>query len=199
VADDAAFIWDRPTRQRPARRDRSGDQSAESSTRGRITLREAERRFGVRTSTLRTWARRGKIDGIKHSEQWYVTPESVGHHLSRSSPRATPTERPAATGPTEDGTAMLVPRDAWDRLMDQLGNLHEAGLNLAEARERAAKAETEAAFLRDRLAEMRSERDELKELIGPPRPRDLPQKSSPSVWEGFRRRYGWLWGRRDQG
>ncbi|MBI5158243.1 MAG: hypothetical protein HZA58_09600 [Acidimicrobiia bacterium] len=57
---------------------------------------------------------------------------------------------------------MLVPRDAWDRLMDQLGNLHEAGLLLAEARERAAKAETEAGFLRERLAELRAERDELR-------------------------------------
>ena len=46
--------------------------------------------------------------------------------------------------------------------MDQLGNLHEAGLQLASARERAAKAETEATFLRERLAEMRTERDELR-------------------------------------
>ncbi len=59
---------------------------------------------------------------------------------------------------------MLVPRDAWDKLMDQLGNLHEAGMQLATARERAAKAETEATFLRERLTEMRTERDELKEV-----------------------------------
>lgn len=56
----------------------------------------------------------------------------------------------------------MVPRDAWDRLIDQLGNLHEAGLMLAEARERAAKAETEAGFLRERLSEMRVERDTLR-------------------------------------
>jgi hypothetical protein len=58
---------------------------------------------------------------------------------------------------------MLVPRDAWDKLMDQLGNLHEAGQMLADARERAAKAETEATFLRERLGEMRQERDRLAE------------------------------------
>jgi hypothetical protein len=57
---------------------------------------------------------------------------------------------------------MLVPRDAWDRLMDQLGNLHDAGVQLAEARERAARAETEATFLRERLGELRTERDEYK-------------------------------------
>ena len=57
---------------------------------------------------------------------------------------------------------MLVPRDAWDKLLDQLGNLHEAGQMLADARERAAKAETEVTFLRERLSEMRGERDDLK-------------------------------------
>jgi hypothetical protein len=51
---------------------------------------------------------------------------------------------------------MIVPVDAWNKMLTQLGNLHEAGQQLAEARERAAKAETEAAFLRERLAEMRA-------------------------------------------
>ena len=55
---------------------------------------------------------------------------------------------------TPPGT-MLVPIDAWDKMLAQLGNLHEAGQQLAEARERAAKAETETVFLRERLAELR--------------------------------------------
>jgi uncharacterized membrane protein len=52
---------------------------------------------------------------------------------------------------------MIVPVDAWNKMLSQLGNLHEAGQQLADARERAAKAETEAMFLRERLAEMREE------------------------------------------
>ena len=52
---------------------------------------------------------------------------------------------------------MIVPVDAWNKMLSQLGNLHEAGQQLAAARERAAKAETEARFLRERLAEMRKE------------------------------------------
>jgi len=50
---------------------------------------------------------------------------------------------------------MIVPIDAWNKMLNQLGNLHEAGQQLAEARERAAKAETEALFLRERLTELR--------------------------------------------
>lgn len=56
--------------------------------------------------------------------------------------------------------SMLVPLDAWNRMLNQLGNLHEAGQQLAEARERAAKAETEALFLKERLSELRDQLDE---------------------------------------
>lgn len=201
MADDAGFIWDEPARQTARRRPPSQLDSTIESLENRITLREAERRFGVRVSTLRAWSRRGAIDGVRtpgpHGEQWMVTTESVAHHLSRRAPRATPTDAPRATGPTKDGNAMLVPRDAWDRLMDQLGNLHEAGMNLAEARERAARAETESTFLRERLAEMRSERDELKDEVRSSRGDSAATPTpSPGVWETFRRRYGWLWGNR---
>ena len=64
------------------------------------------------------------------------------------------TEYRASETAGEAGT-MIVPVDAWNKMLNQLGNLHEAGQQLAEARERAAKAETEAAFLRERLAELR--------------------------------------------
>ncbi len=60
----------------------------------------------------------------------------------------------------EAGT-MIVPIDAWNKMLNQLGNLHEAGQQLAEARERAGKAETEAKFLRERLAEMRERSQQL--------------------------------------
>ena len=71
-------------------------------------------------------------------------------------------EAPSAleTPGTRDGLppqTMIVPIAAWDKMLMQLGNLHEAGQQLADSRERAAKAETEAAFLRERLGEMRHE------------------------------------------
>lgn len=190
MGDDPALIWDqrRPPPPRPPRGDGTGDTSVEPTREGRIDLKEASRRFGVSTSTLGAWARREAIDGVMSSgaggRKWLVTPESVAHHLaSRAS--AAPRPPPGRTAPTADGSAMLVPRDAWDRLMEQLGNLHEAGLHLAEARERAARAETEAEFLRERLGEIRSERDQLKERME--RVKEGP--STTSMWDQARR---WL-------
>lgn len=58
----------------------------------------------------------------------------------------------ANTGPP--GT-LPVPLDAWNRMLAQLGNIHDAGEQMAEARERAAVAETKVAFLRERLATRR--------------------------------------------
>lgn len=69
----------------------------------------------------------------------------------------TPAPEPAPTPEPPPGT-MVVPIEAWDKMLMQLGNLHEAGQQLAEARERAGKAETEARFLRERLAELREEK-----------------------------------------
>ena len=199
---DPAFIWDQPpaqVRRRPRATVPPGKETPRSPSVGRITLREAEHRFGVAAATLRTWARKGTIDAVMTGggggRHWMVTPESIAHHLSRS-PRPEPRKAKAAprrtTGPTTDGTAMLVPRDAWDRLMDQLGNLHEAGLLLAEARERAAKAETEAGFLRERLGEMRSERDELKQRA----PRAAADGTTDNGADGPKRPFGRLFRRR---
>ena len=71
----------------------------------------------------------------------------TGRDLGGSKPERLPAAPAAET--------MIVPIDAWNKMINQLGNLHEAGRELAEARERAAKAETEARFLRERLVELR--------------------------------------------
>ena len=87
---------------------------------------------------------------------------------------------------------MIVPLDAWNRMLNQLGNLHEAGQRLAEARERAAKAETEARFLKERLADLREELETAKRP-----PADDAEPASPAssqrslvrkVYDGWRAR-----------
>ncbi len=107
---------------------------------------------------------------------------------------AQPPPPPAAPPPVAEvpDSHLLVPRDAWDKVLSQLGNLHEAGQQLAEARERAAKAETEVVFLRERLAEMR-ERLEPPEPPPPPEPAPEPPPATGSltarltdVWRALR-------------
>jgi hypothetical protein len=76
---------------------------------------------------------------------------------------------------------MIVPIAAWDKMLMQLGNLHEAGQQLAEARERAAKAETESKFLRERLGELRRDLLESR-AAGPPRePEAQPERETEPI------------------
>ena len=63
---------------------------------------------------------------------------------------------------TTDEENMLVPVSAWKKVLDQLGNLHEADKLMAEARERAAKAEAESEFLREKLKNTREELNTFK-------------------------------------
>ena len=62
----------------------------------------------------------------------------------------------------QEGDSLLVPLDAWNTVLNQLGNLHESSQLMAEARERAAKAEAEADFLREKLKNTRQQLDEVQ-------------------------------------
>lgn len=102
-------------------------------------------------------------------------------------PETTKTQAEADGEPDIPEGTMLVPLDAWNKILMQLGNLHEAGQQLAEARERAAKAETETTFLRERLTEMRGELVEAKSLAPRPpivvEPVSEPEADEPEVDE----------------
>lgn len=79
------------------------------------------------------------------------------------------TDEPAAEAAVPAGT-MLVPVEAWNRILDQLGHLHEAGQSLAVASERAAKAEA--------VAEFQAERREIAELSAREAATDLAQQKA---------------------
>lgn len=85
-----------------------------------------------------------------------------------------------------EGT-MLVPLDAWNKMLNQLGNLHEAGQQLADARERAARAETEVQFLRERLAELR-ERSGTEAAADPSPPEDVMDPLWVDLYRRWKRR-----------
>ena len=55
---------------------------------------------------------------------------------------------------------LIVPLEAWQTVLNQLGNLHEANQLMAVARERAAKSEAEAEFLREKLKNTREQLEE---------------------------------------
>ena len=70
-------------------------------------------------------------------------------------------ENPQKNAETPEEGSLLVPLDAWNTVLNQLGNLHEASQQMAEARERAAKAELEADFLREKLKNTRQQLEEV--------------------------------------
>ena len=100
---------------------------------------------------------------------------------------------PSETGLVDSGESpdeeppggLLVPLSAWQRMLEQLGHLHEAGQQLADARERAAKAETENGFLRERVRDLRTEVARLTQEVGTALP--APQASRAGRWRLWRR------------
>ena len=186
---DAAFLWETEALRSATHRiveSELDDQTTHDDDGRWVTLREASRSTGIPVETLRKWARRATIPT-------YLVPTNRGtsirmvdldgveqraHDLGRSvaspppapgSPDtpASPPRHHAEPAPAPAGT-MIVPIDAWNKMLNQLGNLHEAGQQLATAKERAAKAETEAKFLRERLAEIRqADADTEPDLITP--------------------------------
>ena len=127
-----------------------------------------------------------------------------------ASDSAEPSSPPAADPPADlEGVPegmMLVPLSAWEQVLLQLGNIHEAGRDLADSRERAARAEERYAFEQERRKERDREittlRGELEALRAQPAPTaTAPTPSRPTppgavpvevaptaqIREGFRR------------
>lgn len=136
-----------------------------------VTLREASDATGIPVATLRSWIRKkrlpSKLDQTENGDLRLVQLDRVlaradqlGREVEVVDLRRDRVTIDRAPGPTTVEAAppgtMIVPIEAWDKMLIQLGNLHEAGQQLAEARERAARAETEASFLRERLADLRT-------------------------------------------
>lgn len=167
AAMDAATRWETEAI-RQARRPRPSQQR---ETTDWATLREASDATGVPVGTVRSWAKSGAVRSYLESDgemslrmvDLDAVRRRADHRAEDTEPEATEPEarepETAEEPPTPPDT-MIVPIDAWNKMLMQLGNLHEAGQQLAEARERAAKAETEAEFLRAQLKEMRDRRTE---------------------------------------
>lgn len=175
AAMDAATRWETEAI-RAGRRPRPSQQRATTEW---VTLREAASAAGLPVGTVRSWAKSGAVPSFLESDGEtslrMVDLEAVRARAADRSPRHV---EQADAGPPADEPpgpdTMIVPIDAWNKMLLQLGNLHEAGQQLAEARERAAKAETEAEFLRAQLKELRERR---------PLPDTTPETSEPEPGE----------------
>ncbi len=171
-------------RQTPPKPTRKRTRTDFTDNRHWVTLREAEEATGIPVNTLRKWVRKADLpsyleaDGdlalrmvdldavIARAKELgrSVTPQSQEQSQeSRIKSQESGSEaEPSDLESASESATMIVPIDAWNKMLNQLGNLHEAGQQLAEARERAAKAETEAKFLREQLAENRAKKPDAR-------------------------------------
>jgi DNA-binding transcriptional MerR regulator len=191
---DAAFLWETEVLRTSSKTRPSSPPPGDVSEGDWLTLRQASEETGLPVSTLRNWARKGRIpttledtpsgprrmvslQGVRERARRLGHGVEGGGALDRGPVAEPGPAEPVAPGQVSppSGT-MLVPIDAWDKMLIQLGNLHQAGQQLAEARERAARAETEAEFLRERLAELREAKPGAEEESGP----GLPAGDAPS-------------------
>ncbi|HEX6221274.1 MAG TPA: hypothetical protein VF115_09285 [Acidimicrobiia bacterium] len=198
---DSAFLWETEVL-RSARRASPKPRTSKGRTDDGddwLTIREASAVTGISASTLKKLAR-GKdipshlektddgflrivsLDGIRRwSDQIGRDTDSRGRipEPANEDIQVDLTAKEDASGEPEipEGT-MLVPLDAWNKMLNQLGNLHEAGQQLAEARERAAKAETEAHFLKERLRELREQLEDRESPHDQPTVPDVMKPSS---------------------
>ena len=95
----------------------------------------------------------------------FLKKESIDQKSEESISEEKPSENPQKDIEVPEEGSLLVPLDAWNTVLNQLGNLHEASQQMAEARERAAKAESEADFLREKLKNTRQQLEEVLSLI----------------------------------
>ncbi len=191
---DSAFLWETEALRSGPPRQRTGSEASLIEAGDWVTLREASELTGVPTDTIRKWARHERIPSfLERTEEGHLRivslegirgwSEQIGRDLdvrvTEEDQEAVvvdldpgrPPHAPAEKPQIPEGS-MLVPLDAWNKMLNQLGNLHEAGQQLAEARERAGKAETEARFLKERLAELRAELDRTRAPSGKEDPRE---------------------------
>ena len=76
----------------------------------------------------------------------FLKKENTDHKSEDNVSEEKPVENQQKNVEIPEEGSLLVPLDAWNTVLNQLGNLHEASQQMAEARERAAKAESEASF-----------------------------------------------------
>jgi|DEB0MinimDraft_4_1074332.scaffolds.fasta_scaffold172902_2 hypothetical protein len=104
-----------------------------------------------------------KYNFLKHKDESDFTSEEVSNTTPDNSSSDQINDQSSIDQKSDNSEeSLIVPLEAWNTVLNQLGNLHEASQLMAEARERAAKAEVEAEFLREKLKSTREELEKAK-------------------------------------
>ena len=104
-----------------------------------------------------------KYNFLKHKDESDVTNEELDNTTSDNTSGDQINDQSSIDQKSDNSEeSLIVPLEAWNTVLNQLGNLHEASQLMAEARERAAKAEVEAEFLREKLKSTREELEKAK-------------------------------------
>jgi len=104
-----------------------------------------------------------KYNFLKHKDESDFTSEEVSNTTPDNSSSDKINDQSSIDQKSDNSEeSLIVPLEAWNTVLNQLGNLHEASQLMAEARERAAKAEVEAEFLREKLKSTREELEKAK-------------------------------------
>lgn len=119
---------------------------------GLYTLIEAASLTGLSTEALRLRIRRGKL-ASERDNHGRIRVRLTSADLDEFGQRRSTLTDPRSTESDPDGTSTEAWLNVTDRLLD---HLKDAQLAAAEARERAAKAEGEAAHLRGELMRFES-------------------------------------------
>jgi hypothetical protein len=104
-----------------------------------------------------------KYNFLKHKDESDFTSEGVSNTTPDNTSGDQINDQSSIDQKSDNSEeSLIVPLEAWNTVLNQLGNLHEASQLMAEARERAAKAEVEAEFLREKLKSTREELEKAK-------------------------------------
>ncbi len=146
----------------------------------RISIAEAAVLTGISKKALRSRADRGSLASVLEDG---VRKVAVAD-LKQAGLLEPPGSGGPGRAPREQRGEMVVPISDWQRLMDQVSNVFEISRELADTSARAARAETQSEFFRDRFQEERTRAHELEQQLTELRQR--PPAPERRRW--FRRR-----------
>lgn len=168
-----------------------------------VTLRDANAITGASVSALRKWYRNGTVRSEEregpHGMQRYVWLADVRERQRVWREAQEQRDSPVIPAPAGGDTAesapepaaaegmVLVPMEAWQRTLDTISHgfaaMHEAGQDLAAAREMAGAQRSKAEFLERRVIELRDQLDRARGELEVERARPVPRRR---WWGGVR-------------